>query len=165
MKRTTFRNLWIVGMITLLGSAYYVFKKSSEFQTLIEIAKSRKERLVRDLKAGNQLSAALADLDALTINEKKATRLDILRHLDLEKSELYFQTGTKTQRRFGPVTLYKRNFTFSGELPYAEALAEMDAMQATNKVAIQSFRVKKGDGLGDKVQFTLKGVLYGLDKR
>lgn len=164
MTRTSFRNLSFLVIALLLLASFMVFRKGQEFQVNIERATKQKERLTRDLRASNQLSVALSTLDKLTIDEREATRLDILRHLNLEKSELDFAVSSKSQRKIGGTSLFARTFTLSGELPYNRVLEQIDWLHSTKKVAINEIVLEPGRGFGDSVKFKVGGVLYGLDK-
>lgn len=164
MNRTTFRNIWIAIVIVLLISAMFVLNKGQKLQEQVERANAKRERLERDFRAGNQLSAALAKLDNLTINENQATRLDILRHLELEKSDLDFRISSKIERREGGGSLFARQFTLSGDLPYEYVLARMDWLNTTQKAEIRELGMRVGEGYGDSVSFKIEGMIYGLEK-
>ena len=140
-------------------------RKGQEHQARIVRATAIKERLTLDLRAGSQRSAALAALDKLTIDEANATRLDILRHLNLEKSDLTFNLTSKAVRKVGAIDLYIRNFNLSGsDATYGKALEMIDWLNSTNKVAVNTVALQSGTGYGDSVAFTVNGILYGLDK-
>lgn len=165
MSRAGFRNFWLVVVAVLLIGAFFVMRESQKYQAQIEQAESRRERLVRDLQAGAQLSAALARLDNLTIDEGAATRLDILRHLNLEKTNLKFQVSAKSEQKIGKSKLFIRKFTLSGELPYPRTLEQMDWLHSTKKVAMDKITLEPGKKFRDGTQFKLQGTLYGLDKK
>lgn len=165
MTRLAFRNFWLIVVALLLIAAFFVMRKGQEHQGRITRATGIKERLTLDLRAGSQRSAALAALDKLTIDEANATRLDILRHLNLEKSDLTFNLTSKSVRKVGPVDLYIRNFTLLGsDVRYGKALETIDWLNSTNKVAVNSVLINAGSGYEDSTAFTVSGILYGLDK-
>ena len=164
MTRTSFKNLSLLVIALLLMASFIVFRKGQEFQTQIEKSNKKKERLTRDLRTSNQLSVALSTLDKLTIDEQQATRLDILRHLSLEKSELDFGVSSKAERKIGATRLFARTFTLKGELPYNRVLEQIDWLHGTKKVAINEIVLEPGKSYGDAVKFRVGGVLYGLDK-
>lgn len=165
MTRSTFRNLWILVIAVLVSTSFYIYKKADIYQAKISRANSQLERLQRDLRAGNQLSAALAELDKVTINENVATHLDILRHLGLEKTELDFRTLAKTERKIGSTSLFVRTFSLQGNLPYMQALQQLDWLHNTKKVVLRNITLTPGSGYGDSVKLSVEGRLYGIDKK
>ena len=164
MSRTTFRNLWILIVLVLLVASVIIFRQSQDYQKKIDRANSTHKKLTRELRSGAQLSAALANLNNLTIDENKATRLDILRHLGLEKKDLKFQISSKAEQTIGYTKLYIRQFRLSGDIPYRDVLEQIDSLHATNKVAIGIVTLEGGKEYGDVTKFEIRGKLYGLDK-
>lgn len=164
MSRTSFKNFWLLVVALLLLTSFFVFRKGQEFDVKIEKSEKKKDRLTRDLRTSNQLSVALSTLDKLTIDEGQATRLDVLRHLNLEKSELNFGVSSKSERKIGTTRLFARTFTLTGELPYNRVLEQIDWLHGTKKVAINDVLLEPGKEYGDSVKFKVGGVLYGLDK-
>jgi hypothetical protein len=164
MTRSSARRLWLIIVLGLLAAAYFVYQKGQDLQTQIASTESRRIQLTNDLRKGNQFSAALTDLDNFTINEQNATTLDILRHLDLEESNMNYETRSRTVRPVAGVNLYTRRFALSGVMPYGEALNQTDWLHNTNKVVIDRVEIRPGEGYGDVVQLQIEGTLYGLDK-
>jgi len=165
MTRSGSRRFWLFIIVVLLGSAFYTVRKAQDLQVDIAMAEGKRQQLNRDLRAGNLFSAALADLDNFTINEKKATTLDILRHLNLEESTMKYETRAKSVRPVGGVNLYIRKFNLTGQMSYAEALNQVDWLHNTNKVVIDRVKVEPGRGFGDLTDIQIEGTLYGLDKQ
>lgn len=165
ITRSTTKNIWILGIISLLAGTAMMYRKAEDLQ--IDIARKEDERrqLTRELRAGNLHSAAIADLDNFTINEANATTLDILRHLDLEESDLEYRTVSTTSRKIGNTTLYTRKFTIRGQMAYQEALAQADWLHNTNKVVIDRITIRPSKAAtGNLVELVVEGTLYGLDK-
>lgn len=165
ITRSTTKNIWILAIVSLLAGTAMMYRKAEDYQVQIGRKEDERRKLTRELRAGNLHSAAIADLDNFTINEANATTLDILRHLDLEESDLEYRTITKTSRKIGGTTLYTRRFSITGKMAYQEALAQADWLHNTNKVVINSITIKPADkGEGNLVQLIVEGTLYGLDK-
>ena len=164
MTRTGTRRTWLIIIITLLLSAYYLLGIAQDTQIDISSAESRKNQLQREVRAGNLFSAALADLDNFTINENNATTLDILRHLGLEESSINYQTRSRSIRPVGSTDLYVRRFTLDGSMSFAAAMDQIDWLHNTNKVVINSVEMEPGDGFGDVISFEMEGTLYGIRK-
>lgn len=164
MTRSASRRLWLLIIGLLLIGAYVAFKKAQTLQGDIALAEERRVQLNRDLRQGNIFSAALSDLDKFTINERQATTLDILRHLDLQESSLNYETRSIVSRSVGGVILYTRRFALRGTMSYAEALAQVDWLHNTNKVVIDRVTLDAAEGYGDVVNVQIEGTLYGLEK-
>ena len=164
MTRTGNRRFWLLIIIGLIITAYYVLGTAQDTQVDISSAESKKNQLQRDLRAGNLFSAALADLDSFTINENNATTLDILRHLGLEESVVNYKTMSRSIRPIAGTDLFVRRFNLSGEMTFAEAMSQIDWLHNTNKVVINTVELEPGEGFGDIVSFNLEGTLYGIRK-
>lgn len=164
MTRSSSRRIWLAVIAGLLLGAFLVFRQGQTYQDDISRKESQVSQLRKDLVAGNQFSALLTELDNITIDENRATTLDILRHLDLEESTMFYSTKSKTSRPIGGTTLYTRRFTLEGEMSYQEALAQVDWLHNTNKVVLNKVTMKPGAGFGNTVKLTIEGTLYGLEK-
>ena len=77
-------------------------------------------------------------LDDFTIDERNATRLDILRHLELQATGYDFRLEASQSVDAGGVSLFTRQFILKATLPYAQALALADRIHNNPKVVIQS---------------------------
>ena len=164
MTRTGTRRRWLIIILALLLSAYYLLGIAQDTQIDISSAESRKNQLQRQVRADNLFSAALADLDNFTINENNATTLHILRHLGLEESSINYNTRSRSIRPVGSTDLYVRRFTLEGSMSFAAAMQQIDRLHNTNKVVINSIEVEPGDGFGDVISFVMEGTLYGIRK-
>lgn len=165
MTRSKFRKLWLVSLSIMMAATMYAYDKSE--QTTIE--SDRKIKRINSLtiqrRSGDQVTSALADLDSRTIDEKSATRLDILRYLGLEESRLQITVGNDFEKKIGRTKLITRTINVQGVLPYAEALSQLDYFHNTKKVSINYISVSpKTKVFGDAVNFDLRGVIYGLQK-
>ncbi len=164
MTRTGTRRMWIMIVLLLLAGAYSTMRKAQEFHVEIASEEARREQLARDLRAGNLFSAALADLDNFTINEKESTTLDILRYLNLEESTIKYETRSHSVKPIAGTKLNIRQFSLSGNMAYAEALGQVDWLHNTNKVVIERVNLSPGNDFGDNVLLRIEGTLYGLNK-
>lgn len=169
LNRATFRNLWLLVSLLLIGAAWFMFQKGQESQEFVR----RIENTIKQLKIekNNQeaLSLALDKLDKLTLDERNATRLDILRHLDLQATGYKFQLQERQNNDVGETALYTRKFTLNATLPYAQALSLADKLHTNAKVVLDEYKVEQvnlvDDIFGDAVRLQLSGTLYGLEKQ
>lgn len=166
ITRSTTKNIWILAILSLLVGTFLMYRKAENLQVDVGRKEDDRRKLSRDLRAGNLHSAAIADLDNFTVNEANATTLDILRHLDLEESDLEYRTISKTSRKIGGTTLFIRKFTIRGQMTYQEALAQADWLHNTNKVVINKVNIRPADAESGRnlVELLVEGTLYGLDK-
>ncbi len=160
-----FRNIWLLFMVCMLASSLFLFKKGEKERTNLERANSRIIQLNRELRNMQSLSAALMELDNLTIDEKTATRLEILRHLDLEKSKYDFILNSSQDLPAGETKVSTRNFTIRTVLPYKEVMGLVDQLHANRKILLSDYSIRPSGEPGDKVLVTVDGRLYGLGKR
>ena len=167
ISRSTTKNIWLLAMALSLGGAFFTYRQAEVLQAQTQSQEEQRRKLSLELRAGNLHTAAMIDLDNFTINERDATTLNILRHLDLEESNLTYRTTTRTQRKIGGTNLYTRRFVLNGKMSYQEALAQADWLHDTNKVTINKISLKPASGREDSsnhVQLDIEGTLYGLDK-
>lgn len=164
MTRTGTRRMWILIICVLLLGAFFTMRKAQSLQVDIAATEAKRDQLNRDLRAGNLFSAALADLDNFTIDEKQSTTLDILRHLSLEESSMKYETRARSVKPIGGTDLHIRRFGLAGVLSYAGALNQIDWLHSTNKVVIGKITMSPGKGYGDVISLRIEGTLYGLRK-
>lgn len=168
MKRQSFRNFWLISILTLLASAWFLFDRAQNELMLAEYADANLLELKRERRNMETLAQDLARLDKLTIDSKSATRLGILRHLDLEDKDYDFKLGSSQDVQVGAAILTIRGFDLKANLPYAEALQVIDVLQANPKVVLYEYAltgVNEGEMLyGDMVKLSTRGALYGLQK-
>lgn len=166
MTRTKFRKFWLASLAVMMGTAMYCHGKYEEVGLDVDRTVRKIDKLAREKRAGNSVTAFLADLDSRTIQEKNATRLKILEYLGLQQSNLNVQIGASNERRMGPTKLVTRDVMISGRLPYEEALNQLDYFYNAKKVSISFVSVTPvKDAYGDMTNFQLKGVIYGLLKK
>jgi hypothetical protein len=164
MTRTTSKRIWMFVIVALLGGALFSFIKTQDFQTILVQKEGQRQRLNTELRRGNQFNIDVGELDNLTINERTATVLEILRHLGMEDSTMRYQTRAKTTRKIGAASVYTRRFSLEGVMSYQNALAQIDQLNDTNKVVLNKVMLEPGEGFGNIVNLYIEGTLYGLDK-
>lgn len=164
LSRKSFRNIWILMMMALLGLAMLVFNQGNDARDDIAGKTAQLADLTRELDNAARRSAALQELDKLTIDEKTATRLDILRHLGLEQTNYNFSVNGRQNRVIGDATLYVRIVRLEADLPYNDAMALIDRLYDTRKIVINKIQVGRSGKLGDMVSIVIEGNIYGLDK-
>ena len=98
LQRQTFRNIWILSMILLAVLAFAFYNYALTQKERATNQQMQLGSLQTELENASRRSQSLDKLDQLTINEKTATRLDILRHLGLEQTDYQFQvSGNQTR--------------------------------------------------------------------
>lgn len=172
MKRSSYRNLMILGVVLVVGVSIALFLKSQKVEEDIMMRNNDIVQLNQELENVKNISAAQIELDKLTISEQTATHLDILRHLGLEHSTLTINLQGREDLPLGDTRLYTHAVHIEGVLPYAEALGLSDKLQNAKKIifttiAFASAQGQPGEVVTDpsSVKFALDGRIYGLDKQ
>lgn len=165
MTRTGYRNIMLLGLAGLVGISTFVFLQGQKEQEKITEAQNQLTKLRQELENAARLSAALTELDQLTINEKTATQLDILRHLGLEQTDINFMLESREVRTVGDTNLYVRTARLEGQLPYAAALYLADRLHNTKKIVLTQMQIDPLFDGPNKVRLQLAGKIYGLDKQ
>ncbi|MDD9912130.1 MAG: hypothetical protein OXQ96_03665 [Alphaproteobacteria bacterium] len=169
MGRTSFRNLWLCVVVILLGTAWFLFQKAEKVWASISQTEAMIIQLRREKNNVENLSASLTELDSLTVDERNTTRLDLLRHLNLETKDYKFSLVSRQEEQLGGIKLFVRKFELATELPYAKALQLADTLHANKKVVLHSYVMfpvgSSANMYGDLVSIKMKGSLYGLEKK
>ena len=168
MTRNLFRNLWLLVTAILLASTWFMFRNGQEATQQADQAQFTINQLQMERNSQQRLATQLDELDNLTIDERNATRLDILRHLDLEATGYKFKLEQPQADDIGGTSLFIRQFELETLLPYAQALALADKLHNNPKVVIDTYsliRVTLADPVyGEHVKIQINGSLYGLQK-
>lgn len=165
MTRSGFRRLWLLVLIALLGASYMVYKKTTDKQLQIDNQMRTKDRLVLERESSRALADKLNKIDALTLHEGSATRLDILKFLVIEEDrDIKFSPGMKISRSFDGAEVFERSFTLEAEMPYTAALSRIDGFYSDERITIDSVVLRHVKKPGDMVSFTLEGRMFALDK-
>ncbi len=166
MTRSKFKKIWMLAVAICVIISLYMYQQGEKYQAKVMRQTSKKNQLSSTLRVGNKLSSDLIKLDNFTINERGVTKLDVLRFLGLENSNMNVSISGKTAKKTGKIPLFQRDFSMTGKLPYSAVLDQIDTIHNTKKVIITdiSLQVPKKN-VGDLVEFDIKGVLYGLDKK
>ncbi len=169
MKRTVFRNIWLFLIFVLGVSAWLLYQQANGLAAQIDRVDGNLLLLNRERNNVEQLSKALEQLDSLTVDERYTTRLDLLRHLDLETANHEFIVRSPQTKEIGNTALYIRDFTLMATMPYADALALADRLHANGKTVLSSYKVttilRNQELYGDWVNLEINGAIYGLEKR
>ncbi len=169
MKRTHFRNLWLLTLLVLVGSTWLMFRKAEEIKTEFSRAEKTLTSLKHEKRNAEKLAASLKELDNLTVDERATTRLDILRHLGMQKQEYDFKVSSRQAEKVGTSKLYVRLFELAANLRYAKALQLADDLHANKKVVLHKYEMSPVASIkgkyGDWVSIKIKGSLYGLEKK
>lgn len=164
MTRSSYRLVMMIGLIAMLAVAVFLFYRGQNESAEILNRQNELVRLKQELENAARLSAALVQLDQLTINEKTATQLDILRHLGLENADLIFTIESREVRTVGSTNLYIRTLRIETVLPYPASLYLLDKLSNTKKIFIDKIKLLPSQEQVDKVIMELRGKVYGLDK-
>lgn len=167
MTRTAYRNLMLGLLVLFTGVAVFLFVKCQSIEEQIIENQNNLTRLSQERENARRLNLALSDLDQLTINEKTATQLDILRHLGLEQSDVDFRLESRELRAVGATSLYVHNVRLVASLPYPAALYLCDRLQNTKKIILNTIELSAANNGGvasSNIQMQLTGRIYGLDK-
>jgi hypothetical protein len=176
MKRSSYRTTVVVGFIGLVLISGGIFYKCQGLEETILADQGTLMRLRQELENVKNISASQVELDKLTINENTATQLDILQHLELEKSNLSFTMENRDEQSVGGTKLISHNVRISGQMGYEAALQMCDHLQNAKKIVFTSIVItpaapdKDEDNQAkvdqyDLVEIMLEGKIYGLDKQ
>ena len=143
----------------------YAYNTSEDLSADISRSVRKKDKLTRELRTGNQLTAALATLNGRTIDESDVTRLNLLRYLGIEEAKLEFLPQQPAEASIGRTKLFTREFIVKGVDTYASALEQLDFFYDTQRARIDTVTVTPSKkGYGDLVSYELRGIIYGLRK-
>jgi hypothetical protein len=167
MNRTRANALWLTVMAMLLLGLFGLFKISGNLSQTILQQRAALQAGQQELENTSRLSTALAELDRLTINENTATRLEILRHLGLEKDDYDVTISGKIVHALGNATLTSRQVRVTANLPYVAALAMADKLYNNRKMNISGVSIGNANPKypDAEVEMTVEGLLYGVEKR
>jgi hypothetical protein len=166
MTRTGQRNLILIccGALVILAGLFYLQSQKS-----LEAAKvlgQERDGLQRELANVSRRAATLTELNQLTIDERTATQLNILRHLGLAKMDIDFRLSARDTRQMGVDNLYVRTANIQTQVPYAEALKLLDMLHANRKMVLTEITLLAGrPEKDDDVTLRVNGRIYGLEKR
>lgn len=164
ITRRSFRNMSLLLIVLLLSLMLLVFNWSESENEDITQKTYQLNDLSSELENAARRSAALDELDKLTIDEKTATRLDILRHLGLEQTNYNFIVNSRQEKPVADAQLYMRTVQMEAMLPYAQALALVDRLHETRKIVMTRIQLQRSAEPGDMVVLRLEGTIYGLEK-
>lgn len=164
MNRSSYRNFMIITLVVLLAISTFIFFRGQKAEQDILDSQNQLTKLKQELENAARLSAALTELDQLTINEQTATQLDILRHLGLEQTDINFTVESREVRAVGDTNLYVRTVRVEGVLPYPAALYLADRLHNTKKIVMSQLQFEQSFDKKEKIRMRLVGKVYGLDK-
>jgi hypothetical protein len=165
ITRSSFRNMSLLLIALLLSLMMLIFNWAQGEAESITQKTYQLTDLSNELENAARRSAALDELDKLTIDEKTATRLDILRHLGLEQTNYTFSVNARNDRTIADANLYTRMVQMEAQLPYGDALDLIDRLHETRKIVITRIQLERSTQTGDKVMLSLEGTIYGLEKQ
>jgi hypothetical protein len=165
MNRRGILTLWGVLLVMLLVGTLVVFEFNSSETIVIQQHQSDLAASRQELENVSRLSTALKKLDQLTIDENTATRLEILRHLQMENNDYNIVIGARSPHVVGSVALTQRQITITADLSYADAMALADRVYNQGRMNVTGVTLSNApDNSGAEVEIKIEGMLYGLDK-
>ncbi len=166
MNRSSLRStsLLVVALCSAAGMGCYY--QSTKKLVEIDGLNSEKYQRQEELNNINRLSSQLDELDSLTLDERVATQLDILRHLGLSQMDLTFQIDARETQQASGVNLFIRGMRIENTMTYSSALKLIDMLQANRKMMIKNVEFFPGDPTKvDSVRVSLSGKIFGLEKK
>jgi hypothetical protein len=164
MSRRGYRNLMFFCLIFQLTLAGIIFSKAQDLETEISNAENNLVAVQQERDNMARLSAALAELDQLTINETDLTQLDILKYLDLAQTNITVTMKGAEEQQLGGGSLKVRTIGLDGTMPYPAAMNFIDRFHNNRKLIIRSITMKVDDKDRQNIAFSVEGTLYGLTK-
>lgn len=165
VTRSTLHLLWFISLLIISGLSYYLFSLVRQTQAEIETQQLVLDDKIRELVNVQRLSASLAQLDNLTIDQKTATRLTMLRHTGLEKSVYKVEIGNMTEESVGNENVFVHDIRITAEkIPYSEALDLVDTLHNGDKVQLRDIKLESVTAEPGLLSITIQGEVYGLQK-
>lgn len=164
MNRSSFRNVWLFSLIGMILATILIYRQGLIVKDSIASNQVQLNSLQRELDNVARRAQSLDQLDQLTMDERNATRLDILRHLGIEKTDYKMDVNVRQERPIGDAILYLRNITLSVDMPYAQALLFADTLYAQQKMNLTRLALNPSAEFGDFVRMEVVGTIFGLDK-
>jgi hypothetical protein len=166
MTRSGIRNLTLIFLVGFALSAILLWvqvrhaqERSMQLQGSLEARRSELNNL-------NFLVAAQDKLDALTMDERRSTQLDVLKYLGLEKIKLDFRIDSRESRTVGDTNLIVRTVTVQARESYAGLMQLMDRLFASGKFNISGILVQQGEQtVPESASLILQGRLFSLQKQ
>lgn len=148
-------------------STFFAFNKAQEYETQTGYQEKKRSDLARKLRAGAQVSADLRTLNESTMDQAASTKLDVLRYMNMQDDDINLNESGQVDRKVGASQITVRNFTLTPneELTYHNALRLVDRMHNNKRIVVESVSLKAGSGYEDSTAVTIKGKLYGLQKK
>ena len=166
LGRKSLARIWLGVSVSLIALAAVCANSANGTRTRIDQAVLDLDAAMRELENAQRLSASLAELDAQTIDETMATRLEILRHLGLEQTTYAVDINSRQEQQVGANTLYLRNVTINLDMPYPSVLSFVDKFHNNGRLVLGSLSLTPSTEEGNNlVHLTMSGTLYGIDKK
>lgn len=164
MSRRGYRNVMLLCLIIQLIFASLIFSRAQDVELEISAAEAALISAKQEQENIARLSAALAELDRLTINENNLTQLDILKYLELAQADVKVSMRGAEEKQFGNGSLKIRTIGLEGAMPYPSAMNFIDRFHNNRKLIIRSVSMKVDEKDRQNIGFTVEGTLYGLKK-
>lgn len=163
--RTSLHRLWVLASLFLIVITGICANSANKTRTRIDQAVLDLDAATRELENAQRLSASLAELDAQTMDETTATRLEVLRHLGLEQTDYSVEINSRQEQQVGANALYLRNVVISLDMSYPALLAFIDRFHNNGKLVISSLTLTPSTAQGNLVHLSMAGTLYGIEKK
>jgi hypothetical protein len=115
----------------------------------------------------HQMTEAQTRLDALTLDERTTTQLELLKHLGLEKMELSFEIAAREEQPVGDTSLITRGIVISLDQSYPDQMAFIEKLYGNGKLQIAKIELRRAivAGIADPVALRLEGKIYSIEKK
>lgn len=164
LARSQLRLIWIALVLVLSVGGLLAFRSAHQTRALIDQRLLELDAAYRELENAERLSAAVKELDEMTIDERTATRLEILRHLGLEQNNYRVEIASRQAQQVGSNALYLRNLKVTAALPYPAGMGLVDRLHNTRKMVLSSVTLEPDTETPGYVRFIIEGPIYGLEK-
>ena len=164
MSRTKFRQTWMAIMAIMLLATSYAYNKYQSMQLMVNRANSELTRLQNEKSTGDKMTAALVDLNTHTLDEAKATKLEIMRYLGIEQTDFTLVEKVPVRKNVGGSEVTVRLFDLDGVSSYSDVLRRLDLFHEIKKVSVHRIEITPTTHYGDLVNFKMEGAIYGLQK-
>ncbi len=166
MTRSGIRNFTLLLLLCMTISAVLIWMQVRNTQDQVQQQSGVRDTLQNEF---NNLTfqVALQDkLDTLTMDERRATQLDVLTYLGLETLPIDFRIDNREARTVGDATLIVRNVTILTRDDYHAVMALVDKLYGSGKFNISTLTFNRGDEtIAGHTAMELQGRLFSLEKQ
>jgi hypothetical protein len=166
MTRSGVRNFSFLILLAMTAVVGLLWWQIQQTQLQLQSLNATLEGKRAEFANLSMLTKAQDKLDALTLDERASTQLDILRYLGLEQMNFAFSVDARESQAVGDAELIVRTVSLKVQQAYGDVLPLIDKLFGTGKLQITSIQLMRGDELvPEDVNLTMQAKLYSLAKR